>query len=690
MRRALLLAGFAGLMGAALWRIRPMQAGQGAVPPVRPGHENILFWANHNGLSQLDVLGEVEFSDMARMLARRQSNSEKIRALRDTFTFPAREMQRLDVDGVFRLEWDGAELRWLAKPAAFVLGAHFTFNLPVIVHNRSALPVSFEGKFQATASDSAFPAAQVPANQASGFFLRVVEMNPGPAKGTLSLRANGKDAAAEVAFDVRPLARLKVKLAEPARVYLTGPDGLAYAPAGHISRMTAMSAEYYFYAPAGEFELDVPAGRTTIEAVRGIEYEPVQAVVETKPGQVNMATLAPKRWIHMAREGWYSSDAHIHANYSAAHHQTISAEDIRLQTFAEDLNYSNLMVANSIGAFVHDEQYFEGKPHRLSSPAHVMQWAEEMRNNGPYGHMCFYNLKTLVEPLYTGFRNTRYWEDYPANYTQAKAARAQGGAVTYAHPTRSAVFETSSAAELPVDLALGEVDAMDVLANTDEITSMELWYRLLNCGLRLAISAGTDAFTNVADHYIPGGGRVYGWSGERLNTAAWLDSYKRGRSFASNGPMISLKVDGREAGSELKFPAGSRKVVVEGTLRTKLPVDRLELIVNGKVAAALERGPSFRREITLESSSWIALRALGPWHRMVVNDKQVFAHTSPVYVHLGDAPMVVAEDARFYREWVEKLIAKVQRNGRFANEERRKEVVALFSRALEFYRQRER
>ena len=64
----------------------------------------------------------------------------------------------------------------------------------------------------------------------------------------------GRELTGEIAFDVRPLVHLSVKLVEPggrpaaARVYLTGADGLAYAPRGSINRYTAMSAEPYFHA----------------------------------------------------------------------------------------------------------------------------------------------------------------------------------------------------------------------------------------------------------------------------------------------------------------------------------------------------------------------------------------------------------------------------------------------------------
>ena len=63
------------------------------------------------------------------------------------------------------------------------------------------------------------------------------------------------------------------------------------------------------------------------------------------------------------------------------------------------------MVANSGGAFIHDRQYIEGRPHRLSTDRHFMYWNEENRSCA-YGHMCFMGLKTLVEPFYNGFRDT--------------------------------------------------------------------------------------------------------------------------------------------------------------------------------------------------------------------------------------------------------------------------------------------
>jgi hypothetical protein len=488
----------------------------------------------------------------------------------------------------------------------------------------------------------------VAAKGAAGFFL----------KATVGARLTVNEISADFEMDARPLVKARVLLLDEnerpavARVYVTGSDGLAYTPRGASTRITAMSAEYYFHA-SGEFELELPAGPALFEATRGTEYELTSQAVDLQPGKPAEVRLRLRRWENMAQKGWYSSDAHIHANYTAPHHQVITPQDVRLQTLAEDLNNANLMVANSSGSFIHDEKYFSGGPHSLSVPNYIIYWNEEMRNAGLYGHMCLYGLKQLVHPIYSGFRDTPQWEDYPPNYAQAAATRKQGGAVTYAHPGYASTFEVASARELPVDLALGEVDAMDVLSNNDENATMELWYRLLNCGFRLGISAGTDAFTNVSDHYIAGGGRVYVKGGNSLDYSEWVSGYKRGRSFASNGPVILFTADGKEAGDELRFDGSSAMVRVKAAVRTQVPLDKVEVIVNGKVEVSRPAQGKLKMElderIPLKRSSWIAIRVLG----------RGTAGSSPVRdaMSSGDLACVNAEDDL---DSVEKLMGRHQ------------------------------
>jgi hypothetical protein len=618
----------------AVWRIPPLDAGQSAVSHSLPGQDHLTFWVNHNGLIEIDAHGETGFGDVARLLMRRRDNAPRMRAIRERFVFPKPDLSTLEA------------IPGLLQPGArFVIAQNRIFNLPEIRNGKA-------------------------------FLHRIVEPQPG-----IFERAIG---GASVTFDVRPLVRLRVNIEDEAgrpataRIYLTAADGLGYAPQGTISRYASEPAEQYFHANS-RFELDLPAGLTRIEATRGIEYSLVGRQIDLrKPTNI---TLRLKRWTHMARRGWYSSDAHIHANYTAADHQDVTPDDVLNYSLGEDLHIPNMMVANSFGAFLHDTKYFEGKLSALSRPPYLLYWNEEMRNSGLYGHMCFYGLKTLVEPLYTGFPNTPHADQYPPNYTQALKARQQGGAVTYAHPGYAPTFDGASMREMPVDLALGVIDAMDVLSNNPEEVAVEMWYRLLNCGFRLGISAGTDSFTNVADHYVPGGGRVYARPDGPFTYESWLAAYKRGRTFATNGPMLTLRVNGSEPGDELELAQAPATVRVEAKVASAVPVGTLELVVNG-------RPQPYRSSLVLDRSSWIAARVKGPWHRMILNDAAAFAHTSPVYVKLAGNPIRSREDADFWIDWIDKLAERTRQRGRFSNQAQQDEVLALFQKARAIYQQR--
>src|SRR2546426_3945220 len=51
--------------------------------------------------------------------------------------------------------------------------------------------------------------------------------------------------------------------------------------------------------------------------------------------------------------------------------------------------------------------------------------------------------------------------------------------------------------ELPVDVALGKVDYLEVMGFSDHLITSDIWYRLLNCGFRIPAAAGTGPFPNL-------------------------------------------------------------------------------------------------------------------------------------------------------------------------------------------------
>ena len=643
--------------------------------------------------SQWELQGVVEARDMERLLLRRTVPGKVREPLKPVLIggsvdYTAEHFQNLAAPDLIKLEVSDSGLRVLHSPAGIVVMQGYGYILPLLVANDRSAPVLLSvatpwRKYE-------FP---LPAQSIRGFCLnlpRFLEIEKRQVEITLS--AGEVVVTTSLPVDVRPTGTLTVKLldagSEPAaaRVYLTGSDGLSHMPFGGLQRISRLSGEYFFYAEGG-FKVVLPEGEAFVEALRGMEYAPVGKTVEVRANQNSTLHLRLDHRLLLKQQHWYSGDAHIHANLF--NQEIVGLEDIHLQVSGEGLDVANLVVSNSNGAIIHDAGFFEGKPHAASHGSRFLYWNEEMRNRSLYGHMSFFNLKQLVHPLYTGFPGTPHWEDYPPNYTQARKARAQDGAVTYVHPAIGATFKRmgfAGAREFPVDLALGQVDALDVVSNTFEESAAELWYRVLNTGLRCALSAGSDSFTNIMMHWVPGGGRVYVKVPGEFSYQAWIDNYRKGRSFVTNGPFLTLRVDGKEPGEELQLSEGPISVTIEVEVASIVPVDRLEIIVNGHPVRS-EALPSGRRqatitqEVVLEKSSWIAARALGPGHRLIMNDPSAFAHTGSVFCYLSNQPIRSPEDARFWVTWIDELIEDVKDRGTFATDQRRDSVIELFRKA---------
>jgi TolB protein len=499
--------------------------------------------------------------------------------------------------------------------------------------------------------------------------------------GAFVRAADSKNLTVRV-LDAQPIA---------ARVSVVGSDGKPYAPEGSILRQPE-GATPYFYTD-GKFVVTLPPGVARLEFWRGVEYLPMRVDVDLQTDAEIAVRLV--RWVHLAEKGWYSGDSHIHLHTGGP--IQVGIVDALVAAQAEDLNYSNLCVSNNVGDDIRDAELITGKPHALSDEQHLLVFGEEMRSS-IYGHMQFFGIKKLVEPQYTGFDNTPTSNDYPPNFQQAEEAVREDGIVTYGHPifrnqpdpfAVDPLVHNAAAGELPIDAVLGKVHAMDLMCyGCDEDLSAQLWYRLLNSGLRLAASVGTDA---LLDHpTLPlGGERVYVKVDGKFTMESWLSGLKTGRSFVTNGPMLALGVNGQGIGETVRLDAPG-KVRVEAEVQSAFPLSALELIVGGNVMRS-EPCPAksdvggivikqLVADIPMERSGWLALRVRGPESRHVF-DGPAWAHTSPVFVTVAGKPIASKKDAAFFVEWIDRLIDSMRRRNRYAKPEDRQRVEVLFRRA---------
>jgi hypothetical protein len=351
-------------------------------------------------------------------------------------------------------------------------------------------------------------------------------------------------------------------------------------------------------------------------------------------------------------------------NYGGAYRNT--PPHLAFQARAEDLHVVENLIVNKEQR-IPDIAYFRTDGDPVSTPTFLLRHAQEFHTS-VWGHLGLLGLQShYLLPEYAGYPNTAASSLALTNAVVADLAHAQGGLVGYVHPfdTKPDPADTTASLfyELPVDVALGKVDYLEVMGYSDHLITSEIWYRLLNCGFRLPAAAGTDAFPNFASlRGPPGLVRVFVHSGAKLDHRRWLANLKAGRTFVTNAPLLDFSLAGRAIGDEIKISSGTHELRAVVRLRSNVSIDHLEIIGNGKVVATVpvDSGRMTATDtvvVPVTGSGWYVLRAYSDRAEMPVLDLYPFASTSPIYVRAGDQPVRSAEDAAFFVKWIERVEA---------------------------------
>ena len=473
-----------------------------------------------------------------------------------------------------------------------------------------------------------------------------------------------------------PVGTLRVNVVDragrplSARISVTTSEGRGYAPddawrhADESFDRSEREFEYPYFHSTGSAQVTVPAGRMHVEVWRGPEYRVSRADVNVPARGRAVHRVVLERIANLPARGWWSGDVHVHMNYGGAYRNT--PPHLAFQARAEDLHVVENLIVNKEQR-IPDISYFRVGPDPVSSATFLLLHAQEFHTS-VWGHMGLLGLGShYLLPEYAGYPNTAAASLAPTNATIADLAHEQGALVGYVHPFDTKPDPADTAAplsyELPVDVALGKVDYLEVMGYSDHLVTSEIWYRLLNCGFRLPAAAGTDAFPNFASlRGPPGLVRVFVHSGATLDHRSWLAALKAGRTFVTNGPLLEFSVAGHAIGDEIRLSAGSHRLTARVGLRSNVAVDHLEIIGNGKVVASIAlRGDRTAANDTISipasTSGWYALRAYSDRAELPVLDLYPFASTSPIYVSVGDKPARSADDAAFFVRWIERIEA---------------------------------
>ncbi len=495
----------------------------------------------------------------------------------------------------------------------------------------------------------------------------------------------------------RPMGKVEVEVIDaatgrpiPARIYSQASDGKPYTPGDSYERVSALN-EHLFHTP-GRYVSEVPPGPYSVEAARGFEYDPVRQTVQVQAGATQRIRLTLHRVRDWKSRGWYSGSNHVHMNYGGNLHNT--PENIYFMNAAEDADFIGHEIANKDNRIL-DYQYFQ-PGHMLnpvSTPDRIMVEGEEYRP--PFwGHISLFNLTDhLISPFTTGYEGTAIESLYPSNTDIFQDAKKQGAIGAYVHPWNTAgdplEHELGGAKGFPVDLALGASSYLELWSSANRVVLIP-WHHALNLGFRVPVTGGEDSISNLHRTKLVGSVRGYFLLGKgNLSWPNYMAALLKGRGFVTNGPLLDLRVNGAMPGDDVKLSAPGT-VHVHGLVESIVPLDRLEVMCNGRIASTIplagdRRRAEFDQELRVESSGWITLQGFSNRPENPVEDNFPMASTNAVYITVGGCPARNRESAEYFLRWIDKLAAMVSQHPGWRSDREKEHVLGQIREAREVF-----
>lgn len=481
----------------------------------------------------------------------------------------------------------------------------------------------------------------------------------------------------------------------PARVAIVGSDGRAAAPADSWMHgddafdRTLQSTETHYFDCASTCTVEVPPGETSIWVQRGFRYLAWRQTVklgaraeQTVPVRLQINDLPPEFG------KFESADLHVHMNYGGHYRNT--PENLARQARAEDLGVVYNLLVNKEER-VPDISYFHPGPDPASGDGVTILHSQEYHTSY-WGHLGLLGLSDhYLTPGFSAYQNSPLASAYPDNGVIADLAHAQGALVGYVHPfDDEPSTDKTLTNELPADVASGKVDYMEVVGFSDHKSTAQVWYRLLNLGYRVPTGSGTDAMANYADLRGPVGmNRVFVDTGGDTSPNALLAGLKAGRTFASNGPLLGLELDGKHPGDviPLKSP---RALHYRVALRSPVTVQHLELVENGEIVKSFALTGDRRKfdaegDLPIGRAGWLLLRAWNDGADPEVLDIYPYATTSPIYLETPGGLPADPVDATYFVHWLDRVIADASARSDYHNAREREAVLNYLAEARAHY-----
>lgn len=462
----------------------------------------------------------------------------------------------------------------------------------------------------------------------------------------------------------------------PCRIHLKDATGKAQRPEG---------LPFFFdhFVCDGSASLTLAPGTYTYEVERGPEYAPVSGKVTIKENDTAKLKVALDRLANLPAEGWWPGETHVHR----------SVEQVELLMRAEDLH-----VAPVITWWNARNQWAQKRtPDKLLNQFdgnryyHVMAGEDEREG----GALLFFNLSAPL--AITGASR-----EYPSPSKFLGEARRQNKNVWVD-------IEKPFWWDVPLWLASGQVDSIGLANNhmcrsqmsekeawgkprdTERLPAprgngywtQEIYYHILNTGLRLPPSAGSAS--GVLPNPV-GYNRVYVHvDPDRFGYDAWWEGLRAGRCFVTNGPLLRVEAAGKRPGHVFTADAGAEvEAEIKAQLTSSDPIRFLEIVQNGQVTRKVPfeewKKSGSLGKVKFKSSGWFLVRAITD------NPKTFrFASTGPYYVEIGPTKRRISKaSVQFFVDWVKERADRVK----LEDPEQRKEVLEYHGAAEKFWREK--
>jgi hypothetical protein len=431
----------------------------------------------------------------------------------------------------------------------------------------------------------------------------------------------------------------------------------------------------HFVIP-GKIVLKLPVGNYTFVIERGLEYLQQEGHFTIEHFADDSKQIELRRFCNMAGDGWWSGDLDVRR----------SSRDIELLMDADDLHVAEVISwfndKNPIGDHPPKQpvvsfdgnrfyQLLGGVSNRAGTELLMLNLP--LPQKLPSGHSEY---PSIMESLSTARKNGDFWVDVSKSYGW----------------------------DVPMLVAAGQVDSIEVanrqLCRNGTINdegdgkprdrkrypsfkgnaewSQEIYFRLLNAGLRIPPTAGSGS--GESPNPI-GYNRVYVYVDGDLTYEKWWRQLRAGAVFVTNGPLMKPSVEGQLPGYVFHGEEGQPMELEIGlTFSTREPIDYLELIKDGHVDREVrfdEYAKTGRLpKIAFDKSGWFLVRAV-----CNATNTYRFAMTGPYYVEIGDPKRISKSAAQFFLDWVYERARQIK----LTDAEQQKEVMQWHRQARDYW-----